>query len=61
MPMITEMPVPLPSVGEQLCIADCLFSLEHQITAQSEKLEILRTHKRGLMQQLFPNPSEFES
>ncbi len=61
MPMITEMPVPLPSVGEQLRIADCLFSLEHQITAQSEKLEILRTHKRGLMQQLFPNPSEFES
>lgn len=61
MPMITEMPVPLPSVGEQLCIADCLFSLEQLITAQGDKLEALRTHKRGLMQQLFPNPSGFES
>ncbi|MCO5051522.1 MAG: hypothetical protein M9920_04395 [Verrucomicrobiae bacterium] len=28
------------------------------IADQSAKLESLRTHKRGLMQQLFPSPSE---
>lgn len=46
-------------VAEQERIADCLSSLDDLIAAQSEKLEVLRTHKRGLMQQLFPNPSEF--
>ena len=51
----------VPSVDEQRRIADCLSSLDDLIAAQSEKLESLRTHKRGLMQQLFPNPSEFES
>jgi len=51
----------VPSVDEQRRIADCLSSLDDLIAAQSEKLESLRTHKYGLMQQLFPNPSEFES
>ena len=35
-------------------IADCLASLDAMIAAQAEKLDALRTHKRGLMQQLFP-------
>jgi len=48
-------------VAEQERIADCLSSLDDLIAAQSERLEALRAHKRGLMQQLFPNPSEFES
>lgn len=51
----------VPSVDEQRRIADCLSSLDDLIAAQSERLEALRAHKRGLMQQLFPNPSEFES
>lgn len=46
-------------VAEQERIADCLSSLDDLIAAQSERLEALRAHKRGLMQQLFPNPSEF--
>jgi len=50
-----------PEPVEQHRIATCLSSLEDLIAAQSDKLEALRTHKRGLMQQLFPNPSEFES
>jgi type I restriction enzyme S subunit len=30
------------------------------ITAQSQKLAALKTHKKGLMQQLFPSPKEVE-
>lgn len=28
------------------------------ITAETEKLEALKTYKKGLMQQLFPSPEE---
>ena len=40
--------------GEQQKIADCLSSLDDLITAQAQKLTALKTHKKGLMQQLFP-------
>lgn len=42
------------SFGEQKKIADCLSSLDDLITAQAQKVETLKTHKKGLMQQLFP-------
>lgn len=58
--MLDKIPVPLPKPEEQERIATCLSSLDDLIAAQSEKLKALRTHKRGLMQQLFPNPCEFE-
>lgn len=53
--------LPVPGRDEQHRIATCLSSIDDLIAAQSERLEALRTHKRGLMQQLFPNPCEFES
>ena len=43
---------------EQQRIADCLTSLDDLIAAQTQKLEALKTHKKGLMQQLFPSPEE---
>ena len=43
---------------EQQKIADCLYSIDELITAQSQKLEALKVHKKGLMQQLFPNVEE---
>lgn len=43
---------------EQQKIASCLSSLDALITAQTEKIDALKTHKKGLMQQLFPNPEE---
>jgi len=43
---------------EQKRIADCLTSLDDLITAQTQKLDALKTHKKGLMQQLFPFPEE---
>lgn len=54
MAMITEMPVMLPTKKEQQKIASCLSALDELITAQTEKLEQLKLHKKGLMQGLFP-------
>jgi type I restriction enzyme, S subunit len=50
-----------PSKLEQQRIADCLTSLDDLIAAQSAKLEALKTHKDGLMQQLFPSAEEDEA
>ena len=46
---------PLPKPSEQQRIADCLASLDTRITAESNQLAALKTHKHGLMQQLFPS------
>jgi type I restriction enzyme S subunit len=48
----------IPSPAEQHRIASCLSSLDDLITAEGQKLEGLKTHKRGLMQQLFPSAVE---
>ncbi len=40
---------------EQQKIADCLSSIDNLIIAQTNRLEALKAHKKGLMQQLFPN------
>jgi type I restriction enzyme S subunit len=53
-------PIP-PTEDEQERIADCLSSLDELIAAQSRKLEALKTHKKGLMQQLFPFTEEVEA
>jgi type I restriction enzyme S subunit len=44
--------------GEQQKIADCLASLDERITLEAQKLDTLKTHKKGLMQQLFPAEGE---
>jgi len=51
-------PALYPSKTEQQKIADCLSSLDELITAQTQKLEMLKAHKKGLMQQLFPTLDE---
>ena len=48
------MPLPVSSPGEQQKIAECLSSLDELIAAQARKVDALKTHKKGLMQQLFP-------
>ena len=50
-----DMPVPAPQEKEQQKIADCLSFLDEVITLESKKLEALKVHKKGLMQQLFPS------
>jgi len=56
--MLNSIPIPHPTVPEQQCIADGLTSLDNLLAAQTQKLEALKTHKKGLMQQLFPSPKE---
>ncbi|PND38808.1 restriction endonuclease subunit S [Paucibacter aquatile] len=59
--ILRDVRVLLPSVPEQQRIASCLSSLDAQITAETQKLEALKTHKKGLMQQLFPSPEEADA
>jgi type I restriction enzyme S subunit len=48
----------IPSPAEQQRIADCLTSLDDLIAVQTQQLEVLKDHKKGLMQQLFPTSEE---
>ena len=48
----------VPTFLEQKKIADCLDSVDALIAAQGRKVEALRAHKKGLMQQLFPQDGE---
>lgn len=50
----SEIMLPLPTAKEQIMIANCISSLDEVILSESQKLESLKTHKKGLMQQLFP-------
>ena len=50
--------VPVTSLAEQQRIANCLTSLDDLITAATQELETLKTHKKALMQQLFPSLEE---
>lgn len=53
-----DLPVPVSDPLEQQKIADCLSSIDALIAAEADKLEALKEHKCGLMQQLFPSSGE---
>jgi len=58
-PLITggqlkKLEIQIPSKPEQQKIASCLSSLDELIGKQTEKIEQLKQHKKGLMQGLFP-------
>lgn len=55
---ISKFKVLVPKISEQQRIADCLTSLDDIIAAETRKLDTLKTHKNGLMQQLFPQVGE---
>ena len=48
----------LPELDEQKKIADCLSELDDLIASETKQLEALKDHKKGLMQQLFPQPAK---
>lgn len=50
-----KLPIPFPTLKEQKAIASCLSLLDECISASKEKQELLKAHKKGLMQQLYPN------
>ncbi len=50
-----------PEKNEQKRIVGCLTSLDNLVTAAIQKLKTLKTHKKGLMQQLFPSAEAVEA
>ncbi|MCB1584163.1 MAG: restriction endonuclease subunit S [Xanthomonadales bacterium] len=48
----------IPKSSEQQKIAACLSSLDHLITAHNDKLKALKDHKKGLLQNLFPQEGQ---
>lgn len=56
---LTKIQLPIPHTkAEQQKIAECLSTLDKLIGAESQKLDALKAHKKGLMQQLFPREGE---
>ena len=56
--VMSKIPIPLPPLAEQQKIAECLNSVDELMAAQARKVDALKTHKKGLMQQLFPREGE---
>ena len=56
--IIKFLPIQFPCRAEQERIAGVLASLDDLIAAEKRKLDTLRTHRNGLMQQLFPSVGE---
>jgi len=52
---LKTLPVLVPKPAEQQRIASCISNLDVLLTAETQKMESLKTHKKGLMQQLFPS------
>ena len=51
--VMAKISIPIPTLSEQQRIASCLSSLDSLIEAQDKKIEALKKHKKGLMQQMF--------
>lgn len=57
--VLENVPLAIPPLeAEQQKIAECLSSVDELIAAQTRKVDALKTHKKGLMQQLFPREGE---
>jgi len=54
----SEILIPNPKKEEQQKIASCLTSLDELLAAHNDKLDALKDHKKGLMQNLFPQEGE---
>jgi type I restriction enzyme, S subunit len=56
--IFSKLKIAKPDPQEQQKIASCLSSLDEVIAAHSQKLDLLKDHKKGLMQNLFPQEGE---
>lgn len=55
---LSEIRINIPKPIEQQKIADCLSLVDSLISAQSQKVELLKEHKKGLLQKIFPRDGE---
>lgn len=53
-----NMPLPVPEKREREKVTRCLSSIDDLITAETDKLETIEDHKKGLIRVLFPTPQE---
>ena len=53
--LFSSVELDVPKLPEQKRIANLLSSLDETIFAETQQLDTLKTHKKGLMQQLFPS------
>lgn len=51
---LRNLSVALPCIEEQYKIADCLSSIDSNISSINDKIEQLKAHKKSLLQKLFP-------
>jgi type I restriction enzyme S subunit len=59
LPILQDFPIEIPKKPEeQQKIASCLSSLDELIAAHKDKLDALKDHKKGLLQNLFPQEGE---
>ncbi len=56
--VMSKIKIPFPSLKEQQKIASTLSSLDEVIEVHKQKLELLKEHKKGLMQNLFPQEGQ---
>lgn len=56
--VMSKIQIPVPSIKEQQKIASCLSSLDELLAAHKDKLDALKDHKKGLLQNLFPQEGE---
>lgn len=55
---IQKIKLTFPGLPEQQHIAEFLTSVDKLIATQARKVDVLKTHKKGLMQKLFPREGE---
>lgn len=61
LPFFKELRIALPALPEQQRVANCLISIDDSMIAATQEREALKTHKKGLMRQLFPSPDAIEA
>ncbi len=54
----TSIPIMIPNLDEQNKIAACFEVLDNAVTLHQRKCDELKNYKKGLLQQMFPQPGE---
>lgn len=53
-----NLPLPYPNLREQQKVVNCINSIDSLIFTQKQKVDLLKEHKKGLFQNLFPKDDE---